>query len=122
MVQPLAIILNDRVVVGAQLEQKLEALDYRVKTSDDPGGLGSLALELKPLVVLVDLAKAENLEAAAALKRHPETRHVPVVGYAPDVQPELQASADQAGLSLVLTDSAVLQHLKQLLEQALQVD
>ena len=39
MVQPLAIILNDRVVVGAQLEQKLEELDYRVKVSDNPDGL-----------------------------------------------------------------------------------
>ena len=122
MVQPLAIILNDRVVVGAQLEEKLEALDYRVKVTDDHGGLSSLALELKPLVVLVDLAKAENLAAAAALMGHPDTRHVPVVGYAPDVQPELQARANQAGLSLVITDSAVLQHLKQLLDQALRVD
>jgi PleD family two-component response regulator len=122
MVQPLAIILNDRVVVGAQLEEKLEALDYRVKVTDDRAGLASLALELKPLVVLVDLAKAENLEAAAALMGHPETRHVPMLGYAPDVQPGLQTRANQVGVSLVITDSAVLQHLKQLLDQALRVD
>jgi len=122
MVQPLAIILNDRVVVGAQLEQKLEALDYRVKVSDDPGGLASLALELKPLVVLIDLAKAENIEAAAVVATHPDTRHIPLVGYAPEVRPELQSRANNAGMSLVITDSAVLQHLKQLLDQALRVD
>ena len=64
MVQPLAIVLNDRLVVGAQLEQKLEGLDYRVRVTDNPGGLEQLALESKPLVVLVDLAKDSHLDAA----------------------------------------------------------
>lgn len=122
MVQPLAIVLNDRVVVGAQLEQKLEGLDYRVKVSDDPGGLSALAVELKPLVVLVDLAKGANLEAASRLLKQPDTRHVPVIGYAPDVRAELQSQANQAGISIVVTDSAILQHLKQLLDQALQIE
>ena len=122
MVQPLAIILNDRVVVGAQLEQKLEELDYRVKVSDNPDGLTALALELKPLVVMVDLAKAEHIAAADALSRHPDTRHVPMVGYASDVRPDLQSKANNAGITLVVPDSAILQHLKQLLDQALRVD
>lgn len=122
MVQPLAIILNERVVVGAQLEQKLEGQDYRVRVSDDPGGLVAMALEHKPLIVLVDLAGADNLQAAATLAQHPDTRHVPVVGYAPVVSPEFQAQANSAGVSLVVSDTAVLQHLKQLLDQALRVD
>jgi CheY-like chemotaxis protein len=122
MVQPLAIILNDRVVVGAQLEQKLEGLDYRVTVSDNPDGLTALALEQKPLIVLVDLANSDNLTAAAALSTHPETRHVSMLGYAPEVKPEVQTQANQAGIGLVATDSAVLQHLKQLLDQALSVD
>jgi hypothetical protein len=45
-----------------------------------------------------------------------------VVGYAPDVRPELQSRANNNGISLVVTDSAILQHLKQLLDQALHVE
>ena len=122
MVQPLAIVLNDRLVVGAQLEQKLEALDYRVKVTDDSSGLEALSLELKPLVVLVDLAKESHIEAAAALLKNPQTRHVPVVGYAADVRSDLQSRANNAGIAIVVNDNAVLQHLKQLLDQALHVE
>ena len=122
MVQPLAIVLNDRVVIGAQLEQKLEGLDYRVKVSDNPDGLEALAVEEKPLIVLVDLAKDSHLAAAGVLMKNPGTRHVPIVGYAPEVRPDLQTRANQAGVSIVVTDSAILQHLKQLLDQALHVE
>lgn len=122
MVQPVAIVLSDRVVIGAQLEQKLEELDYRVKVSDNPDGLEALALEHKPLVVLIDLATDANLNAASVLSDRPETRHVPLVGYAHDVRPELQQRANNAGISVVVPDAAILQHLKQLLDQALHVE
>jgi CheY-like chemotaxis protein len=122
MVQPLAIVLNDRVVIGAQLEQKLEALDYRVKVSDNPAALAVLAQEHKPLVVLMDVSKGEHLEAASALFQHPDTRHVPVLGFAPEISADLESRAKSAGIGQVVTDSAVLQHLKPLLDQALQVE
>ena len=119
MLQPMALLVNSRVVVGAQLEQKLEALDYRVKVTDDTGSLPALAAEHKPLVVLADLAAKGVLESVAALIRQPETRHIPVIGFAVDVRPELQSQSTDAGVSLVVTDAAVLQHLKPLLDQVL---
>ncbi|MCU0770553.1 MAG: hypothetical protein MUE94_02120 [Verrucomicrobia bacterium] len=122
MVQPLAIVLNDRGVMGAQLEQKLEALDYRVQASDNPDALAALARDHKPLVVLLDVSKERNLEAASGLLRQPDTGHLPVLGFAPEVGPELASRAREAGIALVVTDSAVLQHLKPLLDQALQVE
>jgi CheY-like chemotaxis protein len=122
MVQPVAIILSDRVVIGAQLEQKLEGLDYQVKLVGSPEALETLAVEHKPLVVLIDLAADANLQAASLLSAQANTRHVPLMGYAHDINPELQARANNAGISLVVTDSAILQHLKPLLDQALQVD
>lgn len=122
MVQPLAIVLNDRLVVGAQLEQKLEGLDYRVKVTDDAGSLQALAVDLKPLVVLVDLAKDSHIEAASALLANAQTRHVPLIGYAADVRSDLQSRANNAGIAIVVNDNAVLQHLKQLLDQALRVE
>jgi CheY-like chemotaxis protein len=122
MVQPLAIVLNDRLVVGAQLEQKLEGLDYRVRVTDNPDGLEQLALESKPLVVLVDLAKDSHLDAAGSLLRNPDTRHVPLIGYAADIRADLQSRANNAGIAIVVTDNAILQHLKPLLDQALHVD
>jgi CheY-like chemotaxis protein len=119
MLQPMALLVNSRVVVGAQLEQKLEALDYRVKVTDDVGALPALAAEHKPLVVLADLEARGALESVAALIRQPATSHIPVLGYAADVRPELQSQSTSAGVSLVATDAAVLQHLKPLLDQLL---
>jgi len=119
MLQPMALLVNERVVVGAQLEQKLEALDYRVMVTDDGGVLPALASEHKPLVVLVDLAAKGALEAVAALIKQEDTRHVPILGFITDVRPELQSQATAAGVSLVATDAAVLQHLKPLLDQVL---
>ena len=122
MVQPLALILNERIVVGAQLEQKLEALDYRVEVCNEPARFPALAAELKPLVIFADIAKDSVLEVLTTLSEQPETRHVPVVGYAPDVRPDFQRCANSAGVSTVVPDSAVLQHLKPILDQVLHID
>lgn len=122
MVQPLAIVLSDRVVVSAQLEQKLEGLDYRVQMAESPAVLPALAAEHKPLVVFADLVKEEALAAIRKLSQNPETAHVPVMGFAPKASDELQSRANASGVKMLVTDSAVLHHLKQLLDQALRVD
>jgi len=122
MVQPVAIVLHDRVVVSAQLEQKLEQLDYRVTLSGDPAGLVALARELKPLVVLVDVARSERIEVARQLGQDEQTRHIPVVGYAAEVDEVLQTRAGEVGLALMVSDSAILQHLKPLLDRALYIE
>ncbi len=123
MTQPLALVLYERLLPGRQLVNRLQDLKYRVQTLSDPAFLVQAAEESKPMLVLVDLepATAVVCGAVSRLKRNPATQHLPVLAYSSD-QSELEAEARDAGATLSVRDSAVLNHLPQLLEQALQVE
>ena len=56
------------------------------------------------------------------LKQDPQTRHIPVIAIAPEHAEETQEEARKAGATLVVSDAAVLNHLPQFLDQALQVE
>lgn len=123
MTQPLALILYERLLPGTQLVNRLQDLGYRVQTVHDPALLISTAEQEKPLIVLTDLesAKANVSTIIAQLKQHATTKHLPVVAFASDEAAELKAKARDAG-AVVTDDAALLQHLAQVLDQALQLD
>ena len=77
------------------------------------------------MLVLVDLISTRNnvSDAIGKLKRDAETQHIPVIAFAPDdATAELQEAARGAGAALVVSDTAVLNHLGQFLDQALQIE
>ena len=76
------------------------------------------------MVVLIDVesGRTDMCEAMAALRRNSSTSHLPVIAFAGENSPELQATAQSAGATLLVTEAAILTHLPQFLEQALQVD
>jgi CheY-like chemotaxis protein len=82
-----------------------------------------VAAKEKPLVVLADLefTKGGISEVIAQLKQSPATKHLPVIAFAGEERAELRQAAQAAGAS-VTGETAILQHLPQLLDQALQVD
>ncbi len=123
MTQPLALVLFERLLPGRQLVNRLQDLKYRVETLSDPARLVQTAEETKPMVVLADLEPAtpEVCAALARLKQNEPTRHIPILAYCSDAG-SADAQAHQAGATLSVKDSAVLNHLPQLLEQALQVE
>jgi len=45
-----------------------------------------------------------------------------LIGFADEAEQQLQATATQAGATLVVTDAAILQHLNQFIDRALQVE
>ena len=61
-------------------------------------------------------------EAIQRLRQNPNTQHLPVIGILSDKANQLQESAVSAGVTLVVNDLAILNHLPQFLDQALQVD
>jgi len=124
MTQPLALVLYERLLPGTQLVNRLQDLNYRVQAMADPDMLLAQARREKPMLVLADLASTrENVcGAVAQLKQNPDTRHIPVIAFAPDDTAGLQAAARAAGAVLVVTEAAILNHLPQLLQQALQVE
>ncbi len=124
MTQPLALVLYERVLPGSQLVNRLQDLNYRVQTLADAGLLVECAEQAKPLLVLTDLESAHNTvtPAIARLRQHPATQHLPIIAFGADKKPELQAAAKTAGVTLVVSEAAILSHLPQFLEQALAVD
>lgn len=123
MTQPLALVLYERLLPGTQLVNRLQDLGYRVQAFHAAETLGKVAELEKPLVVFADLesSKSQIPEVIARLKQTPATKHLPVIAFASEERAELQQAAQAAG-ALVTGDAAILLHLPQLLDQALQLD
>ena len=124
MNQPLALILYERLLPGTQLVNRLQDLNYRVQTVDDAKLLVTEAEQVKPMLVLADLeaTRGNACAAIAQLKQNPATQHLPVIAFARENGPELQEAAHAAGVTFLVTETALLNHLPQFLDQALQLD
>lgn len=125
MTQPLAFIVYERLLPGTQLVNRLQDLKYRIRAVTDPTTLGACAQQEKPMVVLADLGSSRDsvCGAISRMKQSPDTQHIPVIAFAPEEDTAgLSQAARSAGAALVVSDSAILNHLSQLLEQALRVE
>jgi CheY-like chemotaxis protein len=78
----------------------------------------------KPMLVLADLVarRTKIVEAILELRQNPATSHLPVIAFADDRDAASQTAAREAGATLVVNESAILTHLEQFLDQALQLD
>jgi CheY-like chemotaxis protein len=124
MTQPLALVLYEKLLPGSRVVNLLQDLNYRVQSINDPGMLIKCAEQGKPMVVLADLEPSRNNICAiiARLKENPATRHLPVIAFSGDTPSELKEAARSAGVTLLVTEAAVVGHLPQLLDQALQIE
>jgi CheY-like chemotaxis protein len=124
MTQPLALVAYERLLPGTQLVNRLQDLRYRVQVVTDAEALVVQAKKEKPMVVLADLVSSREDVCAVIgrLKQDRETQHIPVIAFTSDETAQLQAAARQAGATLVVSDGAIVGHLPQFLEQALQVE
>lgn len=124
MTQPLALVLYEDLMPGSQLVNRLQDLHYRILSVPNASQLPEYARKEGPMLVFADLgsSSADICAAIARLKSEPATAHIPVIAFADEGADQLQSAGRQAGATLVATDSAVLSHLPQLLEQALQVE
>ena len=121
--KPLALLVYDRVMPGGQLANRLQDLLYRVQTLNKVADVVETALKEKPLVVFIDLATPGDVPTIIqTLKTTPATEHLPIVSFAPDKAADLLAAAEKAGADLAVADSAVVNHLTQLIERALHID
>ena len=124
MTTPLALAFYENLLPGSQLVNGLQDLGYRVQTINDLKTLVAQSMQEKPMVVIADLAVTNGDVCAAIreLKRNPETRHIPIIAFADLKNEKLQAAATAAGATIVAGSDAILDHLPQLLDQALQVE
>ncbi len=124
MTQPLALVLYERLLPGSQIVNRLQDLNYRVQTIADPALLVECAEQAKPLLVLADLESTRSnvSEAIGRLKQNLATKHLPVIAFGGENAPGLIEAAQAAGVTLIVGEAAILNHLSQLLEQALQIE
>jgi CheY-like chemotaxis protein len=121
---PLAIVFYEDLMPGSQLVNRLQDLQYRVQAVTDPGELAACARSAGPMLILADLVstRADTCALIKQLRSDPATAHVPVIAFADDAEEALPALARAAGATLVVADSAILTHLVQFIERALQVE
>lgn len=107
---------------GSQLVNRLQDLGYRTETVNDPKSLVEHAEKIKPMLVVADLepAKADVSRALLRLKENSATSHVPIIAFCADNSADLPNIAKAA--NLVVTDSAIVSHLPEFIQQALQFD
>jgi len=124
MTQPLALVLYEKLLPGSQLVNRLQDLKYRVQVIADAEKLVDRAEHAKPMLVLADLESSRNnvCAALARLKQNAATKHLPVIAFSGEDAAELQAAAKAAGVTLIVSEAAMLNHLPQFLDQALQVE
>ena len=124
MNQPLAFVLYERLLPGSQLVNRLQDLKYRVRAVTDVEALVPCVQQEKPMLVLADLISTRHnvCQVIGRLRKDPETQHIPVIAFGPEESAELQQAAREAGATLVASETAVLTHLTQFLDQALQVE
>ena len=124
MTQPLALVFYEKLMPGSQLVNRLQDMNYRIQAMNDLASLQSCAQSEGPMLVFVDLETKEGdvCQVIAALKSNAATQHIPVVAFASEEAAELQAAAQKAGAKLVVSETALLDHLPELLNQVLQVE
>ena len=79
--RPLVLVVEVDPAAARLLEAWLQAAGYDVRSVGDAGGALSLALQLRPAAMLLDveLAGSNGLDLLAELRRRPETRDLPVI-------------------------------------------
>ena len=121
MTQPLALVVYEKLLPGTQLVNRLQDLNYRVQVLSNPETLVACAETETPMLVLADLTST-HLDVCAVIGRlhqNPGTSHIPVIAFGPDIAADLQQAALDAGAIIATSETAVLSHLSELLEQAL---
>jgi hypothetical protein len=122
--QPLALVLYEKLTPGSQLVNRLQDMHYRVHPFNDPAQLVSISVEEKPLVIFADsdVTGGDVMGEIVSLRRNPSTAHIPVIVFADTLTDGLNEQLKNTGVTLVVTDTAILTHLSQLLEQVLRVE
>lgn len=124
MTQPLALVLYEKLMPGSQLVNRLQDLNYRVQPLTDANQVAACAQSEGPMLIVTDLesSHADVCALIAGLRKNPVTAHIPILAFADETAEPLQVAARQAGATLVVSNTALLAHLPQLLEQVLRVE
>ena len=93
------LLVEDNELNRDMLSRRLERKGYEIKMAVD-GALGvSMAMELRPALILMDLSLPvmDGWEAIRRLKGSPETATIPIIALTAHARPEDEKTARDAG-------------------------
>ena len=122
--KPLAIVFYEKLLPGSRLPFRLADLGWRVSEVKLATQLVAEVRSQRPVVVLMELAlrTGDSCPIIAELKRDPDVRHVPVLGFGDPKNQKLSEAAIAAGAGLVAAEAGLLEQLPQLLDHLLAVE
>jgi CheY-like chemotaxis protein len=122
MTSPLALIYFQSPLVGNQLVNRLQDLQYRVDSTSTPPDFLGRARGGGVMLVLADVEGADEtlLETLRTLRTEDATRHIPIIAFA--TNKTTLDYAQKAGCTIAVEASVLLAHLPTILEQALQLE
>lgn len=123
MTQPLILLAYEKLLPGSQLVNRLEDQGYRVRSVSDVALMIEVAETEKPLLIIVDMEPdhAKVAQAIVKLNGHSATSHIPIIALTPSNDAQAEQTARRAGATLVVGNSAILIHLDQFIQQALEI-
>ena len=115
---PIVLAMVDDLFFLAKIRETARAVGVTVITLEPKGGVTAVA-EACPKAILLDLNSRAlpAIDWIRALKAHPATSTISIVGFVSHVQTKLIASARAAGCDVVLARSAFTQQLPDLLRR-----
>jgi CheY-like chemotaxis protein len=123
MSKPMALVYYANLMPGSQLSNKILDLGYRVRLLPDLALLAETCQTEKPLVVVAELVAGTNAcEWVAKMKKDPATQHIPVLAFSRDLDEGWRQQAASAGVSLLVGNAAITEHLPRMLDQVLQIE
>lgn len=124
MTKPLALCWYENLLLGNQLVNRLQDLNYRVEVANDIQNLVAQAIKERPFVVLMDLGyrTADVCRTIGEFRQNEDTKHIPILAFGPQREGSWQTEAHSAGATLVAVESGLLQQLPQLLDHVLGIE
>ena len=121
--EPLVLLVGENLVLLSRASNQLQQMKYRVHTERDPAAAAAAAREHQPILALFYLTcrRSDPCAAIAELKADEKLKHIPILAFAEHTNAALLDRARAAGAEVVTSNSAIAQHLPQLVDRALEV-
>ncbi len=108
---------------GSQLVNRLQDLNYRVLAVNNAAQLAAITQRETPLLLFIDVVTPSDINGAIAkIKLASSIAHIPIIAFAPETDSSLIEQAKNSGANFAVSETAVISHLDQLIEQALHVE
>jgi CheY-like chemotaxis protein len=107
----------DDLIFSIKIRTAAKSLGADVYFERSPDSVLPTVRDKRPALVIVDLnsARMRPIETIAALKRDPELKTIPVLGYVAHIDAATIAAAREAGIDQVLARSAFTARLGEIL-------